>query len=182
MNIKHIGIKVAVISRGVIMKKKHGFSFLELLIVIGFLAILVSLALSISSKSRNRLSIRNVAHEITGQFYKVKHRAVRESRTIRMNFNSHGYQFQIYDGSSWNDLNDPGFGSKTIGDMVTINSPLPDFAMNPKGFLVKPVAPNQFAIMSTQTITLTSPGNQGTDTITIKIYPYGGIHVSKVFQ
>jgi len=164
------------------MKKKNGFSFLELLVVIGFLAILVSLALSISSKGKSRMDIRNVAHEISGLFYKTKHRAIREFRTLRMIFNAHGFKFQIYNGTVWVDLNDPGFGSQDIGDGVTINTPLPDFALNSKGFLVKPAAPNQFSILGTQTITLTSPGNQGTDTITIQVYPYGGIHVSKVFQ
>lgn len=163
------------------MNKKNGFSLLELLVVIGFLSILVSLALSISTRGKSRMGIRNVAQEISGLFYKVKYRAVREFRTLRMTFNPHGYKFQTYNGASWVDLNDPGFGSRSIDEAITINSP-PDFALNPKGFLVKPEAPNQFAILGTQTITLTSPGNQGTDTITIQVYPYGGIHVSKVFQ
>jgi type II secretory pathway pseudopilin PulG len=164
------------------MKKKNGFSFLELLIVIGFLAILVSLALSISTRGKSRMGIRNVAQEISGLFYKVKYRAIREFRTLRMTFNAHGYKFQTYNGTSWVDLNDPGFGSQSIDDAITIGSPLPDFALNPKGFLVKPDNPNQFAILGTQTVTLTSPGNQGTDTVTIQVFPYGGIHVSKVFQ
>jgi len=162
--------------------KKNGFSFLELMLVMGFLAILVTLALSISSKSQNRTDIRNVAHEITGFIYKVRGQAIREFRTIRMQFSVHGYHFQVHDGLSWVDLNDPGFGSRGIGNNVTINTPLPDFAINPKGFIIKPDSPNQFSILGTQTVALTSPGNQGTDRITIQIFPYGGINVSKVFQ
>lgn len=164
------------------MKKNQGFSIMELVVVLGFLSIMVVLALGIGTKSQSRSDIRNVSREITGLIYKVKHRAIREFRTVRMSFNAHGYTFQIHDGSSWQNLNDPGFSSRYIGNIVTINTPLPDFAINPKGFVVKPETPNQFSIMSTQTIRLTSPGNQGTDTITIAIYPYGGINVSKVFQ
>jgi prepilin-type N-terminal cleavage/methylation domain-containing protein len=164
------------------MKKNNGFSFLELLVVIAFLGLLVVLALGISSKGRSRLDIRNVANEITGYLYKVKGQAIREFRTIRMRFNAHGYNFQTFDGLSWKDLEDPGFGSRNIGDRVTVNTPLPDFAFNPKGFVVKPDTPNQFSILSTQTIRLSSPGNQGTDNITIQIFPYGGINVSKVFK
>ena len=164
------------------MKTNNGFTFLELLVVIGFMGLMVVLALGLSSKGRSRLDIRNVANEITGYIYKVKGQAIREFRTIRMRFSAHGFNFQTYDGAAWQDLVDPGFGSRDIGDTVTINSPLPDFAFNPKGFVVKPVTPNLFSILPTQTIRLTSPGNRGTDTVTIDIYPYGGINVSKVFQ
>lgn len=175
------GIKIANTPIEVIMKK-NGFTFLELMIVMGFLAILVSLALSISTRGQRRTDIRNVANEITGYIYKVKGQAIREFRTIRMLFSAHGYRFQSYNGLTWEDLNDPGFGSREIGNNVTINTPLPDFAFNPKGFMVKPDTPNQFSIMGTQTVSLSSPGNQGNDQITIRIYPYGGINVSKVFQ
>lgn len=163
--------------------KKNGFTFLELLVVMGFLAILASLALSISTRGQRRTDIRNVAHEITSNIYKVKGQAIREFRLIRMKFNSaHSFQFQFHDGTNWVDLDEPGFKNRWIGNNVTVGSPLPDFAFNPKGFLVKPVDPNKFSVMGTQTIALTSPGNQGTDHITIQIFPYGGLNVTKVFQ
>jgi hypothetical protein len=131
----------------------------------------------------DRWNLRSVAREITGEIYKMKQRAIKENRPVRITFTTaHEYSFFIHDGVSWQSMDDRDFQSMDIGEKVTVNSPLPDFAINSRGFLVKATAPNQFSLIGTQNIVLTSMGNQGLDTMTISIFPYGGINVEKQFQ
>ena len=54
-----------------------------------------------------------------------------------------------------------------------------NFLINPSGFILDP---GSFKIAGAQTITLNAPRGAEVDSMTITIYPYGGLRVEKAFK
>ena len=68
------------------------------------------------------------------------------------------------------------------GEKITVSKTPADstgFAIAPSGFLINP---DTMAIYGMQTIVMSAPHGSDFDTITINIYPYGGIRVQKDFK
>ena len=167
------------------MKKNKGLTVVELLVTILFIGIIVTFVLSISLKSTSRVKLRGAAREITAGIYRIKAEAAKENRAIRMTFYADTYEYRYWDSTQWQEfktdpfLKDPA--EKRLPKEVSISTP-PDFAINPRGFVVYPVGTNQFKLAGIQTIQLQSPGSKGTDTITIQLSPVGGISVKHKFK
>jgi hypothetical protein len=83
------------------------------------------------------------------------------------------YIYYRDNGGVWEILKREDFPEK-ISATVTAN-----FLINPSGFILDPVS---LKIAGLQTITMRAPRGADFDTMTITIYPYGGLRVEKVFK
>ncbi len=159
------------------MKNKSGFTVVELLIVLLFMGILAAMTINISMRGRHRWALRNTAREITSIFYQAKQLASRENSPVFVDFALNEYVLYISRSGSWERLRGEKYGEKLTVSKTPNDST--GFAISPSGFLLNP---NTNAIYGMQTIVVTAPHYSDFDTITINIYPYGGVRVQKDFK
>ncbi len=157
--------------------KLAGFSIIELLVVLLFFSILISVTLSYSLKGKDRANLSSTARAITGEIFKIKQISARENMIIRMKFTADSYTYEYYDGLIWQDYSTRDVKAGTTPENIAILNP-PDFAVNSRGMILKPA---DMQLSGTQTVTLRAPRGTGYDYIYIKLFPYGGIKVEKKF-
>lgn len=154
-------------------KKNNGFTLVELLIVLSFIGVFVAMTINFSMRNKDRWSLRDTARTLTSVFYQAKQRASRENASVRLDVGLE--KFTMYwekTAGNWEELKSEPFPEK-INVSATDN-----FLISPSGFILNP----DNTLSNTRTITLTAPRGAGVDTMTITIYPYGGLRVEKVFQ
>ncbi len=154
-------------------KKNSGYSLIELLLVLVLIGTIVAMTVNFSLRNKDRWSLRDAARELTSVYYQGKQRAARENSSVRINIEDDGYSYSWNNAGVWEDLRDETFPTK-ISAVATA-----DFLINPSGFILDPAT---FKIAGAQTVTLNAPRGENFDTITITIYPYGGLRVEKDFK
>jgi Tfp pilus assembly protein FimT len=163
---------------------REGFSVVEMLLTLLFLAVLAGISLRIGFRSDNRSKLKQNAREITTQIYRMKQAAVTSNTTVRVIFrggNSYKLYYWSFDDSGWRPLNDDA--AKPEGDtgsqVVVVDNPegsgtYPDFAINSRGLLIDPAT---LELTTAQAITL-RPRFSGTlDSMTITVFPFGALEV-----
>jgi prepilin-type N-terminal cleavage/methylation domain-containing protein len=157
--------------------RQKGFTVVELLLVLLFIGLLAAMAVNISMQSRNRWALRNTAREITSIFYQAKQLASRESEAVMIDFTADEYVLNLWRSGAWE-----RYKSGKYGEKVTVSKTPTDstgFAISPSGFILNP---DTKVIWGMQTIVLQAPHPRGMDSMTINIYPYGGVRVQKDFK
>ena len=155
------------------LKNKKGFSFIELLLVLVFVGFFMAMTINFSVRNRDRWALRDTTREITSTYYQAKQRASRENASVRLDVKASGYTFYRDNSGVWEVVN-----SETYPKKITASS-LANFIINPSGFIIDPAT---LKIAGSQTITLNAPRGADIDSMTITIYPYGGLRVEKVFK
>ncbi len=165
------------------MKKRKGFTIVELLVVVTIIGLLAFLALGYSMRSKDRWTLRDLSREFSSSFYEMRMRAARENSPCIIEFNSSNtFSTWFLDGALWRKLKDFPTGEKVtiqknpVG-VITPNGK-PGFAINSSGFIVDPITRQ---IIGTQTVVLRVPRGIGFDSIVISIFPYGGMRVENHF-
>lgn len=153
--------------------KKNGYSLIELLLVMVLMGTIFTMSVNFSIRNKDRWSLRDTAREITSTYYQAKQRATRENSSVRITVEEDGYAYYWNDAGDWKALRDETFATKIAATSTA------DFLINPSGFIIDP---DSFKIAGTQTITLSAPRGDDVDTMTITIYPYGGLRVEKEFN
>ena len=161
-----------------IHSKEKGLTVAELLVVVLLIGVLAVVGANFGLRNKNRWVLRGAGREIVSAIYKVKQRAASENRSIRFTISGNSYTYSAYTGSGWQALTDLQAKTGQIPDSVTLVSSS-DFAINPRGTVIDPTS---LRIISTQTIQLTSPGNKGTDTITLSIHTSGEVKIEQDFN
>ena len=166
------------------MKKKSGFTLVELLVVLVIFGIIVMLASSISLKNKNRWDLRGVSRGITATFYEMKQRASRENLPCRISFSRNAYSTwscnEVAGFRSWVKIKDIPIGTS---DKLFVfqGAGYPDIAIDSKGMVYSTTnaSPIVLVLNNIQTIELRSniQGESFGDKFTISLYPYGGINV-----
>jgi len=159
------------------LKIRKGFTIIELLLVLLIMGLLGAMAINMSIRNRHRWSLRNTAREITSIFYQAKQIASRENSPVLVDFDANEYALYSRRAGAWQKLKGEKYGEK-----LTVNKTPADstgFAIAPSGFLINP---DTMAIYGMQTIVVSAPNGALFDTITINIYPYGGVRVQKDFK
>ena len=154
-------------------KKKNGFTLIELLLVLLLIGIIVTMTVSFSVRNKDRWSLRDKCREITSFYYQAKQRAARENAAVRLDVTATGFTYYWNKAGTWEAL-----GGEAFPEKVTATSTA-DFLINPSGFILEP---GSLKIAGAQTITLSTPRGTDFDTMTITIYPYGGLRVEKAFK
>jgi len=159
---------------------KNGFSLIELLLVLVLIGTLVAMTVNFTVRNKDRWSLRDTAREITSTYYQAKQRASRENLSVCLNVGVKEYGlYEEGDVGVWDQIViKEAFPEKIIASSTA------NFLINPSGFIIDP---GTLKISGSQTITLTAPrgvkgGVEIFDTMTITIYPYGGLRVEKVFK
>jgi type II secretion system protein H len=155
------------------LKKKNGFSLIELLLVLTLIGTIVAMTVSFSVRNKDRWSLRDTAREITSTYYQAKQRAARENASVRLDVGGNGYSFYRDNAGVWDALKSATYPKKITASVTA------DFIINPSGFIIDPAT---FKIAGSQTITLLAPRGADNDSMTITIYPYGGLRVDKDFK
>jgi type II secretion system protein H len=161
----------------IMRKKKKGFSVVEMLLVLLVVGLLASMAINISVRGKSRWALRGMAREITSTFYQAKQLASRENSPTKLDFSSTGYSYYRRRSGAWQLIRSDIFGSKITATKSPSSST--GFAISPSGFLLNP---DTLGIYGMQTIELRAPHGSQYDSITINIYPYGGVRVQKDFK
>jgi len=156
-------------------KKQKGFSVVEMLLVLLFVGLLATMAINISVRGRSRWALRGMAREVTSAFYQAKQLASRENSPTKLDFSDTGYSYYRRRSGAWELIRSEKFGEKINRSSTSTTG----FAISPSGFLLNP---STMAISGMQTIELKAPHGALVDTITINIYPYGGVRVQKDFK
>ncbi|MBN2399545.1 MAG: prepilin-type N-terminal cleavage/methylation domain-containing protein [Candidatus Aminicenantes bacterium] len=155
------------------LKEKNGFSLIELLLVLVLIGIFVGMTVNFSYRNKDRWALRDTAREITSVYYQAKQRAARENASVRIDVTADHYAYYWDKAGTWEALRNEPL-PKNITASSTAN-----FLINPSGFILDPAT---LKIAGSQTITLQAPRGADFDTMTITIYPYGGLRVEKVFK
>jgi prepilin-type N-terminal cleavage/methylation domain-containing protein len=154
-------------------KKLSGFSLIELLLVLVLIGTIVAMTVNFTTRNKDRWSMRDLSREITSTYYQARQRASRENSSMRLEVTDKSYVYYRDNAGTWEILRREDFPVK-INATATA-----DFLINPSGFILDPVS---LKIAGSQTITLSAPRGADFDTMTITIYPYGGLRVEKDFK
>jgi prepilin-type N-terminal cleavage/methylation domain-containing protein len=154
-------------------KKQKGFSLIELLLVLILIGTMVAMTVNFSLRNKDRWSLRDTARIITSAYYQGKQRAARENSTVRINVQAKEYDYYRNNAGLWELLKQEFFPEKVTAVTTA------DFLIGPSGFILDPVS---FKIAGAQTISLSAPRGSDVDSMTITIYPYGGLRVEKAFK
>jgi type II secretion system protein H len=154
-------------------KQKNGFSLIELLLVLVLTGLIVAMTVNFSVRNKERWSLRDTAREITSTYYQAKQRAARENESVRLTIEAKKYTLSRLNAAVWETIKTELLGEKVTADATA------DFLINPSGFILDPVS---LKIAGSQTIILSAPRGDDVDTMTISIYPYGGLRVQKAFK
>jgi prepilin-type N-terminal cleavage/methylation domain-containing protein len=155
------------------LKSKKGFSMIELLLVLSLTVIIFAMTVNFSIRNKDRWSLRDTTREITSTYYQAKQRAARENASMRLTIGAKGYVFFRDNAGDWEVVKNETYPKKIAGTVLA------DFLINPSGFIINPAT---LKIAGAQTITLAAPRGADFDTMTITIYPYGGLRVEKIFK
>ena len=181
-----------------IKKRSNGFSVVEMLLTLLFLAILAGISLRIGFRGGDRAKLKQNAREITTQIYKMKQAAVTDNTTVRIIFRG-GDNYKLYYFSTdftdigkftpdlwpWMPLNDTTTPDGDTGSqVVVVDNPVgsgtyPDFAINSRGLLIDP-ATN--LLTTAQAITLRPRFTGTTDSMTVTVFPFGALEVNNSWR
>jgi prepilin-type N-terminal cleavage/methylation domain-containing protein len=154
-------------------KQQNGFSLVELLLVLVLIGSIVAMTVNFSVRNKERWSLRDMAREITSTYYQAKQRAARENESVRLTIEAKKYTLSRLNLADWEIIKTVFLAEKVTADTTA------DFLINPSGFILDPVS---LKIAGAQTIGLSAPRGDDVDTMTITIYPYGGLRVEKAFK
>jgi len=170
------------------MKKKKGFSVVELLVTIGIMALILVLSLQMGRRSVNRASFTAAINNFVADFNYARQLATRENRYVAFDFSSDGtsYTIRILRGVGLDpQLEDSYKNDKKAEPMdgEQCFSSATDFAVDSMGVIRQyPVDPNSSPITVTlDFFKIASKGGTGTSEKdyekTVTIFPTGGIKI-----
>ncbi len=155
------------------LKKKNGFTVVELMVVIGMIGILAAASFSYSMRQAERWNLRQTVREVSATFHGIKQRASRQNLMHRIEFNSGGLATSFRDQNGvWQNLDRVELQGK-----VSFESLPADFWVNSRGMLVDPNTGQLVA----RNLVLRSPKGGAFDRIIIRLLPYGGVQIERQF-
>jgi prepilin-type N-terminal cleavage/methylation domain-containing protein len=170
------------------MKKKRGFSVVEMLVAIAIIALVLVLSLRVGRSSVQRASFTAAINDFVADFNFARQLASRENRYVAFDFNDDGtsYTIRILKGVGLDPQLEASYKNHKIARPMDGNpffSGVTDFAVNSMGVIRQyPVDPNSSPISVTMNFFKAKPGTESTTPVkdyqkTITIFPTGGIKI-----
>jgi len=175
------------------LKLTKGFSVVEMLVVILFVGILVTVSVRVGFRTDDRSKLKQSAREITNSIFRMKQHAVTNNTTVRLFFrNDQTYKLYYHstdpndvgkfspDRWPWmpvseNTLSDGDVGTQLlVKDEPASSGNFPDFAINSRGMIIDP---NTMMLATAQEIRLEPRFSKTPDYLTITVFPFGAIEV-----
>jgi prepilin-type N-terminal cleavage/methylation domain-containing protein len=170
------------------MKRKRGFSVIEMLITMAVMGLVLVLGLRIGRSTIQKASITAAINAFVADFNYARSLAARENRYVAMVFNDEGTSYTIriqklvsLDPQFENSYKDQKTASPMNGDPCF--TPDENFAVNSTGVIRKyPVDPNSNPITISMKFFKTRTGVTGSSPTkdyekTVTIFPTGGIKI-----
>jgi prepilin-type N-terminal cleavage/methylation domain-containing protein len=180
-----IGIEIAMIRKkwSFPMKNKCGYTFIEVMIALGILAVMIVLSLSVGRSIAQKSSITSVVNQFMADFNYAKQLASLENRYVTVIFNADGCSYQIRTQNTVGDLGNWTV-AKTVepleGKECFNGSAVQNFAVNSLGEVFHfPIASSMPAPVTLTFYVMYTPQGVIDYQKNVKIYPYGGIHAEK---
>jgi len=170
------------------MKKKRGFSVVEMLITLGIIAFFLVLSLQVGRSSVQRASFTAAVNNFVADFNYARQLATRENRYVAFDFNDEGssYNILILRGVGLDPQDADNYRTQKTGspmDGEACFSGVTDFAINSMGVIRQyPVDPNSNPITVTLNFYKAKKGTESAAPVkdyqkTITIFPTGGIKI-----
>ena len=143
------------------MKRNSGLTLIELLIVMGILAIAASIAVPSYLGWMDESKARGAASSIRADFEKAKMRAIRENANVRVSFTPNSYMVHTdLNGDNTLDGNEAVLANHTFSQGVTLTNTFggDDMSFSSRGI---PAA----GLADAGTVTVNSPGGTTIDVI-----------------
>ncbi|MBU4268666.1 MAG: prepilin-type N-terminal cleavage/methylation domain-containing protein [Acidobacteria bacterium] len=169
------------------MRKRTGFTLVELLVVLALMSIIVIVSAGINYNVRHRWTMSDFARDITTSFLQLKQLAAKENLPCRMKFSAQGFEMyrsqRVSGVLSW--VADP-IRAIDLGPTSTVfveNDTL-DLAIDSRGYVYQTddACTQPFTMAGIQTIDVRNPHRKGGDfgdRVLITFYPFGGLNVQK---
>ena len=163
------------------MKKKRGLSLIELLVVVFFLSIVLTMAITIGRSVTQKSYFSGGVNKFVSDFAYAKQVAARENRLVTVNFNSNGRSYDIRrqnrigDLTQWTGIKSTeAMDGKVFFDAGTVQ----DFAVNSMGEVFQyPLAADPQPVQLSLGFFIRNQSG-GTDyQANVIIFGYGGIKV-----
>jgi prepilin-type N-terminal cleavage/methylation domain-containing protein len=170
------------------MKKKRGFSVVEMLVAIAITALILVLSLQMGRSSIQRSTFTAAINQFVADFNYARLLATRENRCVAFDFNNDGatYTIRVLRGVGLDPQDADNYRSQKTGspmDGEACFSGATDFAINSMGVIRQyPVDPNSNPITVTLNFYKAKKGTESTTLVkyyqkTITIFPTGGIKI-----
>ena len=170
------------------MKKKRGFSVVEMLVAIAITALILVLSLQMGRSSVQRATFTAAINQFVADFNYARLLATRENRYVAFDFDNKGatYNIRVLRGVGLDPQDADNYRSQKTGspmDGEACFSGVTDFAINSMGVIRQyPVDPNSNPITVTLNFFKAKSGTESAALVkyyqkTITIFPTGGIKI-----